>query len=430
MRIIAVSLIILLVLAAALSGSLLYFIFLYPLFMSFMWMIGGIYFYYRIERRNPGPEVTPTLKAYPFVSILIPCFNEGDNLSETIAAACQQKWPSFEVIAINDGSSDDTSSALVRLTKEHPQLRVVQLAKNQGKAIALRMGALVARGDYFVCVDGDAMLHPNATANLMKPFLDNPRVGAVTGNPRIRNRSTILGKIQVGEFSSIIGLIKRAQRVYGLIFTVSGVIAAFRRSALHSCGYWDPFMITDDIDISWALQLKHWQIQYEPNALCWILMPETLSGLHKQRVRWAQGGAEVFLKYMSRLWVWQDRRMWIIAIDYLLSTAWAYCYLFSLILWCLGKYFVMPAALNVPTIFPPAFWGLLLSTVNLGQFMTALIIERRYEPKLPRLLIWIIWYPVCFWLIALFSTLEGVPRALFKRRSRRALWGNSDRGFR
>jgi cellulose synthase/poly-beta-1,6-N-acetylglucosamine synthase-like glycosyltransferase len=53
-------------------------------------------------------------------------------------------------------------------------------------------------------------------------------VGAVTGNPRIRNRSTLLGRLQVAEFSSIIGMIKRAQRVYGRIFTISGVIAGFR----------------------------------------------------------------------------------------------------------------------------------------------------------------------------------------------------------
>ena len=87
-----------------------------------------------------------------------------------------------------------------------------------------------------------------------------PHVGAVTGNPRIRTRSTLIGRIQVGEFSSIIGLIKRTQRIYGRVFTVSGVIAAFRRRALADVGYWSPDMITEDIDISWKLQLRHWDI--------------------------------------------------------------------------------------------------------------------------------------------------------------------------
>ena len=47
-------------------------------------------------------------------------------------------------------------------------------------------------------------------------------------------------------------MIKRAQRIYGRVFTVSGVVAAFRRSALHSVGYWNLDMVTEDIDISWS----------------------------------------------------------------------------------------------------------------------------------------------------------------------------------
>lgn len=161
-----------------------------------------------------------------------------------------------------------------------------------------------------MCIDGDALLDRDAAAYIVEPMLYNPRVGAVTGNPRIRTRSTLVGKIQVGEYSSIIGLIKRTQRIYGNVFTVSGVIAAFRRSALAEVGYWSDDMITEDIDISWKLQLNQWTIFYEPRALCWILMPETLKGLWKQRLRWAQGGAEVFLKNMTRLWRKENFRMY------------------------------------------------------------------------------------------------------------------------
>ncbi|BDY94024.1 hypothetical protein MUTS15_26810 [Escherichia coli] len=111
-----------------------------------------------------------------------------------------------------------------------------------------------------MCIDGDALLDRDAAAYIVEPMLYNPRVGAVTGNPRIRTRSTLVGKIQVGEYSSIIGLIKRTQRIYGNVFTVSGVIAAFRRSALAEVGYWSDDMITEDIDISWKLQLNQWTI--------------------------------------------------------------------------------------------------------------------------------------------------------------------------
>ena len=412
------------------SGLLLEFIFFYPLFMSLLWMTGGVYFYLQRERHGADPTHPPPIDSPPFVSILVPCFNEAANVAETIGAAALQNYPAFEVIAINDGSRDGTGDILDYLMIQYPELRVVHLIKNQGKAMALRMGALVARSEYLVCVDGDALLDPNATAHLVQPLIRFPRVGAVTGNPRIRTRSTLLGRIQVGEFSSIIGLIKRAQRVYGNVFTVSGVIVAYRRAALHRCGYWSLDTVTEDIDASWKLQVDHWSIQYEPNALCWILMPETFRGLWRQRLRWAQGGAEVFLKQLRQLFDWRRRRMWGLVIEYCLSVVWSYALIFSVVLWAVGKFIAMPEGLNVPSIEPPAFWGLLLATTCLAQFAVALWIEQRYEPRLLTLITWIIWYPFFFWALSLAATVVGFPKALIDRRRARARWESPDRGYR
>jgi biofilm PGA synthesis N-glycosyltransferase PgaC len=411
------------------SGVMLDFVFFYPLFMSFVWMIGGVYFYFHWERRGGNPKEFPQMSSTPFVSILIPCYNEGENVADTIAAACASNYPDFEVIAINDGSRDNTGAILDRLTTEHPRLRVVHLAENQGKAMALRMGTLAAKSEYLVCVDGDSLLDKNAVAYLVKPLIDNPRVGAVTGNPRIRTRSTLLGKVQVGEFSSIIGLIKRAQRVYGNIFTISGVIAGFRRAALHNTGYWSLNMITEDIDVSWMQQMKHWQIQYEPCAMCWILMPETFKGLWKQRLRWAQGGAEVYFKNIQKIWQWSNHRMWILILDYCLCAAWSYSFLLSILLWSIGKFVAMPEGLNVPAIYPPEFWGILLATVCIFQFSLALFIESRYEPDLLKSIGWTIWYPLVFWIIAVLTTLVGFPKAFLKHHEARGVWVTTDRGL-
>lgn len=412
------------------GSMMLEFVFLYPLFMTLLWVSGGVQYYWRRERGKPGPDAFPAGGPLPFVSILVPCFNEGDNVHETLGALLRQNYPDFEVIAINDGSRDDTGAQLdLMLEQGHPRLRVIQLAANQGKAMALRMGAMAARGEVLVCIDGDAVLSPNTTAWLASHFTD-PRVGAVTGNPRIRTRSTVLGRIQVGEFASIIGLIKRAQRLWGQVFTVSGVIVAFRKSALHRVGYWSIDMITEDIDISWQLQLDHWSVRYEPNALCWILMPETLKGLWRQRLRWAQGGAEVFLKFAARLWRWRYRRMWPILGEYVLSVAWAYSFALCLVLWAVGLVVDMPAQLNVPTILPPAFWGLVLATICLFQIAVSLKIDSRYEPGLLRSFPWMIWYPMAFWLLVFATTVVGFPKAILKRRGKRAVWVSPDRGVR
>ena len=284
------------------------FTYYYPLFMAYIWMIGALYYKFNWEDVG-GTDYTspPAMRYYPGVSILLPCYNEGELAEETIRLLFQQTYPNFEVVAVNDGSSDNTKEVLNSLQKIFPNLRVAHLETNQGKATAMNMAAMISNHEFIVGIDGDAILDPNTVHWLMTHFTNDlgSRVGAVTGNPRVRNRSTLLGKLQVGEFSSIIGLIKRAQRVYGRIFTVSGVIVAFRKSALQRIGYWTADMITEDIDISWRLQLDHWDIRYEPKALCWILMPETLKGLWAQRLRWAQGGMEVFKRYWKTLFTWK-----------------------------------------------------------------------------------------------------------------------------
>ncbi|MGB6007135.1 poly-beta-1,6-N-acetyl-D-glucosamine synthase [Castellaniella sp.] len=407
------------------------FVFFYPLFMSGLWMLGGLYFWAHWERHwswspdDPPPE----LPGNPMISILIPCHNEAEHGADAILAALDQRYLRTEVIAINDGSNDGTEALLDGLAAVHDRLRVIHLAQNQGKAMALRMGALAARSDYLVCIDGDALLNRDAASYLVAPLIRHPRVGAVTGNPRIRTRSTLIGRIQVGEFSSIVGLIKRTQRVYGQVFTVSGVIAAFRRSALDRVGYWSLDMSTEDIDISWKLQRDHWSIFFEPRALCWILMPETLRGLWQQRLRWARGGAEVFIKNIPNIWSWHHRRLWPMVLEYGVSTIWAFALVLSIALWAAGLFIHLPEHIRVETLAPPAFTGLVLATACLLQFGLSVFIDRRYEPGLMRTLYWVIWYPLAYWAIGLLTTLCAFPKVMLKRHHHRARWNSPDRGI-
>lgn len=412
------------------SHVLLNFVFFYPLFMSGLWIAGGLFFWLIWERKwRWRPDPAPAFEGNPLISVLIPCHNEADHGEETVMAALGLDYPNIEVIVINDGSTDGSGALFERLAARHERLRVIHLAQNQGKAMALRMGAIAARSEYLVCIDGDALLDRDAANYIVAPLIAHPHVGAVTGNPRIRTRSTLLGRIQVGEFSSIIGLIKRTQRVYGQVFTVSGVITAFRKKALDQVGYWSLDMVTEDIDITWKLQRAHWSVFYEPRALCWILMPETLRGLWKQRLRWAQGGAEVFIVNMRRLWSWEFRRMWPLFFEFCFSTTWAFAYAISIVLFLLGLMIPMPDSLYVQHLFPPAFTGLILGVVCLIQFAISLMIERRYEKGIGASLFWIIWFPVVYWLLSLFTTLVSFPKVMLKRKRGRARWVSPDRGI-
>ena len=405
------------------------FAFYYPLTMAWFWMLGAVNYYLRRERTSPSRTHPPELPHWPKATLVVPCHNEGDNARDTLAYLADQDYPDFEIIAINDGSRDNTGAVLDELTTVYPQLRVLHFPKNQGKAMGLRMAALAANSEFLVCIDGDALLDRYATRWLMWHLVTGPRVGAVTGNPRIRNRSSLLGRLQVGEFASIIGLIKRAQRTSGRIFTVSGVIAGFRRSALHQIGYWSTDMVTEDIDVSWRLQMDYWDIRYEPNALCWILMPETLKGLWKQRLRWAQGGAEVSRRYIKNLLIWRKRRMWPVLIEYILSVIWSYTILVVLVFGIVGLVVPLPPWLRMSGPLP-TWYGAMLGTTCILQFLISMVIDRRYEQRLGRQFFWIIWYPLAYWLLGMLTTVVALPTALRKRRGTRAVWESPDRGIR
>jgi len=400
-------------------------------------MAGGVLYVWLRERHEPAPATPPLLAQYPPVSILVPCHNEAPQLDETFAALACVDYPDFEVIAINDGSSDDTGARLDALGARMPQLRVVHLQTNQGKSTALNTGARAARHDLLVCIDGDALLDPHALSWLVRRFQSDPTIGALTGNPRIRNRATLLGRLQVGEFSSILGLIKRAQTVYGQLFTVSGVICAFRRSALRDAGGWARDALTDDVDVSWRIQLAGWRIVFEPKALCWILMPETLLGLWRQRLRWSEGGTSTMIKVFPELWSppgrWRLIPVW---LNYIVAIVWSYTMAAALLTWAVQ---VLAAALGHELLPPghwgrfspiPQVWGAVLGLTYLLQALVSMAIDQRFERGLLRTLFWIVWYPLVFWTLQAATAIVGLPRALWRGRPERGTWVSPDRGLR
>ncbi|NHC05003.1 poly-beta-1,6 N-acetyl-D-glucosamine synthase [Acinetobacter sp. 187] len=409
--------------------SILNFIFYYPLFMSYLWMVGALIFCFK-ERREPGYTEPPKLKEYPLVAVLIPCFNEGDNAEETLEQALQLQYPHFEVIAINDGSSDHTGEVLNRLAAQHRQLRVVHLAENQGKAMALQAGSLVTEAEFLLGIDGDALLDPYAAHWMMRHFQQHANVAAVTGNPRIRNRSTLLGRVQVGEFSSIIGMIKRAQRTFGRLFTVSGAVTAFRKTAVHEVGYWSPNMLTEDIDISWKLQRAGWDIEFEPNAMVWVLMPETLSGLWKQRLRWAMGGAQVLLKNIDVLVKPQLNFLWPLILELSLTLVWSYLMLFMVVMWLLHLILPFVGFPDISSPFLPYGTGIFIGATCLIQFCISLWMDSRYERGLSKNYFWMIWYPFVFWIITVTATIVAMPKVFARHDEKRARWVSPDRGVR
>lgn len=405
------------------------FCFGYPFVMSMYWITGSLLHLLMRERFEPLPEQPLVLDDYPLVSILVPCHNEESQADETFGVLANLDYPNYEIIAINDGSKDATAAILERLCKSNPRLRVVHLASNQGKSTALNVGACLARGEILVCIDGDALLERHALTWFVRRFQSDAGTGALTGSPRIRNRATLLGRLQVGEFSTIVGLIKRAQTVYGSLFTVSGVICAFRKRALQDAGWWDPRAITDDVEVSWRIQLSGWRIAFEPKALCWILMPETLSGLWKQRVRWSEGGTRTVLDIAHRVFQKGGLRMLPLWLNYMVSIAWSYTMLASCVAWL----FLKLGLVDTPPWFTfsmiPDWWGAVLAVTYLLQAVISVMLDSRFEKNMGSAIFWIVWYPLVFWILQTATAVAGVPKALTRSKSARGTWVSPDRGF-
>lgn len=403
-------------------GYLSQFIFWYPFLMSLFWVAGSLLFFRSRERSK-----TLDFEEFdwPFISIIIPCYNEEETIEETIRHLARIAYPRKEIIAVNDGSKDDTANILRRLVQSYDELRVIDCKENRGKANALHIACHASRAEYLVTIDSDAILDPYAAHYLIHHFfLRGERLGAVTGNPRIRNRDTLLSRLQLVEYASIIGAIKRTQRILGKIMTVSGVVTAFRKKALVDVSLWDRDMITEDISVSWKLQQKFWDIRYEPRALCWMLVPETLEGIWKQRIRWAQGGQEVILRYWRMLFDWRHRRIWPIYIEQWVSLIWSYS-------WVMITLYYLVTADSIQKLFIWfTFSSFTLVLLSLVQLWISLKVDSSYD-QITSYYVWAAWYPIIYWILNAVIVMFALPKAIKSRfKKGYATWSSPDRGNR
>ena len=396
------------------------FVFWYPAMMAMMWVLGSLIFYYSNERKR-----TLKLESTPFVSILMPAHNEGAVLIPVVEQMTKLNYPAYEIILINDGSTDDTAQVMQALAKKYTCVRVVDLKKNCGKANALYLGLIASKGEILVGVDADSYLDKDALRYMVSHFVNKnngERVGAVTGNPRVRNRGSLLGKIQLCEYASIISLIKRTQRVLGKVMTVSGVCVAYRKRALLDCGFWDRDMMTEDIAVTWKLEKNFWDVRYEPRALCWMLVPETIKGLWRQRKRWAEGGLEVVFRHWDIFKSWRRRRMTPIYLEQVASFFWSVCWLFLTALLVISE-------IRGEHIYTGLIWkSQFLSFVCLLQFVVAMLLESKYDKDILKSTWSVIWYPILYWYINVFITLSALFKTIFPRK-KLATWKSPDRGI-
>jgi cellulose synthase/poly-beta-1,6-N-acetylglucosamine synthase-like glycosyltransferase len=262
--------------------------------------------------RTNGPE-----RRWPGVSVVMPAYNEEENLEAGLRSLAELDYPELELLVVDDGSRDRTGEiarAFAARQGGGPQIRVIA-KPNGGKWAALNLGIREASHPLVLCVDADSRISKNALRTLV-PYLDEPDVGACCGQVRVRNRDGLLGRLQAVEYT-VTGFFRASQD--DCILLVPGPIGLFRKSALaeivdafgtpgfdeahpgHCAGPFAADTFAEDCDLTLGLLTLGWRTIWDPRAIAFTRAPSTYPALLNQRYRWVRGTIQAFLK---RPWRW------------------------------------------------------------------------------------------------------------------------------
>ncbi len=280
----------------------------------------------------------------PPISVLAPAYNEAATIRQSVRATLALSYASFEVIVINDGSTDNTLELLIQEFHLYRSARyiderlptkpvravyqsmdpiplVVIDKENGGKADALNAGINAARYPLVCAVDSDSLLEQNALIRVARPLLDNPEeVLAAGGIVRIANGCTAVGgrvvnvdlprswlaRFQVVEYLRAFLGGRVAFSASNCLVIVSGAFGVFNKAAVLAVGGYDTRTVGEDMELivrlhRWAREKgKKYRIVFEPDPVCWTEAPESLTTLKRQRNRWQRGTIET---------LWKHRRM-------------------------------------------------------------------------------------------------------------------------
>lgn len=249
-----------------------------------------------VNRYAEARRLPPPLPADPpLQTVLIPAHNEAKVIAQTVRHVLASDYPNLEVIVIDDGSKDDTAHVVRTAFTGDGRVRLITMT-NGGKAAALNRGLAEAKGTVVVALDADTYFPRDSIGKLVRWF-DDPDVGAVAGNAKVGNRINVITRWQALEYITSQSLERRALATLGCITVVPGAIGAWRREALERLGGFPSETLAEDQDLTIGLLKAGYKVLYDSTALAWTEAPDTVSGLIKQRFRWAFGTLQCLWKH-------------------------------------------------------------------------------------------------------------------------------------
>lgn len=271
--------------------------------------------YASFYRQRRQPHLTP--RQWPLVSIFVPAYNESENIEAALESLLQLDYPCYEVIVVDDGSTDDTYARALRFAGSHDRCTFyIHRKVNGGKSSAHNYAFRRSVGELVLCLDADSRVEPGSLRRMVVHLAD-PRIVAVAGQIRVRNRQSILTRLQAVEYLMGNGCARMAMSLNGTVLIVAGPLGLFRRCVLedvflhygqrrselkegHVSGPFEGDTFAEDFDLSIAILSLGGRIRYEPLAVSHTKAPETTFALLSQRYRWCRGTIQVLRKYLRR----------------------------------------------------------------------------------------------------------------------------------
>ncbi len=249
----------------------------------------------------------------PRLTVIIPAYNEGMMVERSIASVASSCYPKdrLEIIAVDDGSKDDTWRYIVRAALEFPGVvSPVRLASNLGKRGALAEGFRRATGEIIVTVDSDSIIEPDTLLAIVSPFRDH-RVGAVAGKVAVLNRmSSLLPRMLHVRFILSFDFLRSVQSVFRTVYCCPGALAAYRASVVrqvmpaweHQTFFGVPCTFGEDRGLTNCILDAGYDTVYQRTAVVHTVVPETYAKLCKMYLRWDRSYIREELRFARIVW--------------------------------------------------------------------------------------------------------------------------------
>jgi poly-beta-1,6-N-acetyl-D-glucosamine synthase len=242
----------------------------------------------------------PESKPEP-VSIVMPCYNEGETVGRAIESLLGMDYPKdmMEIIVVDDKSSDNSAAIAREYEKKYKNVRVIVNERNSGGAAEpTNIGVKAAKFGYIAVTDADSFPDKDALRKMIGFLQEDKTVGAVTCAVLAKNSRTFMQKLQEIEYR-VISFTRKLLDQIDAVYVTPGPFALYRKSVLREIGYFDPKNLTQDIEIVWRLRAHGYRAKMCLAAKVYSETPVKFRHWWKQRVRWSIGGTQTMYKYRS-----------------------------------------------------------------------------------------------------------------------------------